>query len=413
MKGNNWGKLFTLTLRNRSLAFLWVGQLVSLLGDWTLFVALPIWVYQLTGSALALGGTFFFAALPGLLLGPIAGVLVDRWNYRRMMVVCDLLRGLLVCALFAIHSAGQLWILYTVAVAMSAVSAFFSPARKACLPVVVGEEELLAANSLFATTDAAARLLGPSLGGALVALVGVRAVFWLDAGSFIFSALAIGLMRLAPRAVSPRPLNLLSLYRDLLAGFRLVRHNPPVLSVFVLWLTTMLGSGAMNALYVIFIVEALGAPAEAFGTLMTAQALGMLVGGILLGSLPLHASPLRLLLLTQFLSGLLLVIVANSSSLYPVLALTVPVGTTAAINSATSETVIQTETDAAFRGQVFGTLGALISAANLVSMGGAGLLGEWLNIRLIFNLAALLSLSGPLIVAVGSRGWREKLTVQQ
>lgn len=412
MKATNWGKLFLLALTNHNLTLLWLGQLVSLLGDWTLFVALPIWVYQLTGSALALGGTFFFAALPGLLLGPIAGVLVDRWDYRRTMIVCDLLRGLLVCTLFTIRSASQLWILYTMAAAMSAVSAFFNPARRACLPGIVGEEELLAANSLFATTDAAARLLGPSLGGALVALVGVRAVFWLDAGSFLFSALAIGLMRLAPRVVSPRPLSPLSIYRDLLAGFRLVRYNPPVLAVFAVWLTTMLGSGAMNALYVIFIVEALNAPAEAFGALMTAQALGMIGGGILLGSLPLHTSPLRLLLLAQLLSGSLLIVVANSSSLYLVLALTVLVGITAAIKSVTSETVIQTRTDKAFQGQVFGTLGALISAANLVSMGGAGLLGEWLNIRLIFNLAALVILSGPLIVGMGLRSLREKWAVQ-
>jgi len=407
------GKLFTLILRNRNLALLWLGQLVSLLGDWTLYVALPIWVYQLTGSALALGGTFFFAALPGLLLGPVAGALTDRWDYRRTMVVCDLLRGLLIGALFLIRSPGQIWILYVVAVAASTVSAFFNPARKACLPIVVGKEELLAANSLFATTDAAARLLGPSLGGALVALLGVRAVFWLDAGSFLFSALTIGLMRLAPRAISPRPLNVPSLYRDLPAGFRLVRGNRPLLSVFILWLTTMLGSGAMNALYVIFITEALGAPAEAFGALMTAQALGMIVGGLLLGSLPIRTSPLRLLLATKFLAGSLLVVVANARELSPVLALTVLVGITAAISSATSETVVQTETDEAFRGQVFGTLGALISAANLVSMGGAGLLGEWLNIRLIFNLAALMSLSGPLVVVGVWRGRRERPATQQ
>lgn len=400
MEATKWGKLFTLTLKNHNLTLLWLGQFVSLLGDWTLFVALPIWVYQLTGSALALGGTFFFAALPRLLLGPIAGALADRWDYRRVMIICDLLRGLLVCTLFAIHSAGQLWILYTTAVAMSAVSAFFDPARRACLPGVVGKEDLLAANSLFATTDAAARLLGPSLGGALVALVGVHAVFWLDAGSFLFSALAIGLMHLAPRAVSPGPINL-SFYRDLLSGFRLVRHNLSLRSVFALWLTTMLGSGAMNALYVIFIVNALSAPAEAFGALMTAQAVGMIVGGILVGSLPFLMSPLRLLVVSQLLAGSLLVVVANARDLYLVLALTVLVGITAAVESATSETVIQTEADEAFRGQVFGTLGALISAINLVSMGAAGLLGEWLNIRLIFNLAALVILSGPLIVGMG------------
>src|SRR5437660_938968 len=118
-------------LRQRSFALLWFGQLISVAGDRLLFVALPFYIYQLTGSTLATGGMFIAQLIPSLLLGSVAGVFVDRWDRRRVMIVSDLLRGLLLLLLLLVHSADLLWLMYAVAFAQSAIGQFFAPARNA------------------------------------------------------------------------------------------------------------------------------------------------------------------------------------------------------------------------------------------------------------------------------------------
>jgi len=286
---------------------------------------------------------------------------------------------------------------------MSTVAVFFNPAKKACLPNIVDERNLLAANSLFTTTEGIMRLLGPSVGGALVGLLGVKATLFLDAGSFFISAITILGIALPSRTTAVHPINVITIYQDLLKGLNIVARNPRILSVFVLWLMLMLGSGAMNASYVIFITKALGMPAAAYGAVMTAQGLGIIIGGIVAGNFLANAPPSKLLLLAQFLSGLFIVFVANSLSFPLVLALTVLIGIGAAIQSTTSETILQTEASEEFRGRIFGTFGAAISVANLISMGIAGLLGELFRIRAIFTSAGLIILLGPVIVSATQR----------
>ena len=178
-------------LRQRNFALLWFGQLISMAGDWFLFIALPFYVYNLTGSTLATGAMFIAQLLPSLLLGSVAGVFVDRWDRRRVMIVSDVLRGLVLLLLLAVHSTDLLWLIYLVAFAQSAVGQFFMPAKNAIIPRLVGGEDLIRANSLNATSDSLTRLIGPSLGGVMFAALGLSSVVIVDALSFFVSAIMI------------------------------------------------------------------------------------------------------------------------------------------------------------------------------------------------------------------------------
>src|SRR5262245_23320257 len=168
-------------LRQRNFGLLWFGQLISLTGDWFLFIALPFYIYNLTGSTLATGAMFAAQLLPGLLFGSLAGVFVDRWDRKRVMIVSDVLRGLTLLLLLVVQSAEWLWLIYLTTFLQAAIGQFFQPAKNAVIPQLVDEKDLIPANSLNAVSDSLTRLVGPSLGGVMFAALGLNAVVLADA----------------------------------------------------------------------------------------------------------------------------------------------------------------------------------------------------------------------------------------
>jgi MFS family permease len=135
-------------LRQRNFGLLWFAGLTSMIGDWVLFIALPIYTYNLTQSSLATGIMFMAGTLPRILLGSVAGVYVDRWDRQRTMVIADLSRAVLLLLLLLVRSAEWIWIIYLVAFLQAIISQFFGPAENALLPQLVDESQLVAANSL-------------------------------------------------------------------------------------------------------------------------------------------------------------------------------------------------------------------------------------------------------------------------
>ena len=158
--------------------WLWLGQTVSFIGDYFNWLAIPILVERMTGSALMVGLSVISNALPALFLGPVAGVFVDRWDRKRTMIVADVLRALLVLACLTVQTADQVWVYYVVGFMMSCVSRFFFPAQNAVLPLVVSDEDdLLAANGLMQIVQTVGLLAGPALAGVSIELWGEQAGF--------------------------------------------------------------------------------------------------------------------------------------------------------------------------------------------------------------------------------------------
>ena len=192
------------TLFTRNFTLLLLGQAASLLGNYTLRFALSMYVLEKTGSAGVFGGLLALSILPTILLTPLGGILADRVNRQRMMVALDALSGLAVLAAGLLLGPGrELWVIGGLLAALSVLGAFESPTAQACVPQILGGQNLMAGNAAVGQVSAAASLITPFLGSALYAAVGLAPVVWGAAGCFFATAGLECFIRLAPPAARP------------------------------------------------------------------------------------------------------------------------------------------------------------------------------------------------------------------
>ena len=386
-------------LRRRNFALLWLGGLVSSVGDLVLYVALPFYVYALSGSALATGGMFLAETLPRLVLSSLAGVVADRWDRRRTMLAADLGRAVAILLLLALHSRDTLWLVYLVGAAESAIGQFFMPARGALLPTLVPDGELVAANGLTGVADAVTQLVGPALGGALYSLLGLGGVVLADSASFLFSALMLALLRPPAAPATPAPAGqpaaagaLSGFLGTWLAGLRLVAGQRLLATVFLALGLGTLGQGILNVMVVIWVREVLHGGAEVFGWMITAQGVGGLLGGLLVAPLGRRLPPPALLCAGGVTAGALLLVIVAFPSLPLALALIVPIGVTIVGYTVSASTLLQRGAEDAYRGRVFGALGTTNALLMLAGIAVAGALGDRLGPSLLFGVAGALYL---------------------
>ena len=208
---------------NRNFRLLFIGQMISQLGDWFNSVAVFALLLDLTGSATAVAWMLIVNFLPIAIVGPMAGVVVDRVNRRRVMIAADVVRGVLILGLLLVRRADQIWIAYVVMALTVSASAFFEPARTATIPNITAADQLLAGNALSSAMWSAMLAIGASIGGLVTALAGRDAAFVLNAVSFFASAIFIAQTRYDAR---PRPgprlqgLAALTGWSDFVEGFR-------------------------------------------------------------------------------------------------------------------------------------------------------------------------------------------------
>lgn len=391
-------------LKQRNFALLWAGQLFSLTGDWVLRIALPFYVYEVTGSTLATGLMFIVETLPPLLFGSFAGVFVDRWDRRRTLLTADLLRGALLLMLFWSQPGAGLWLIYVVAFAEMTLSQFFAPARNALLPRLVAKDDLIQANSLSATSEALTRLVGPSLGGALLGLAGFGSVVLVDAGTYFLSALFIyGIA--VPKNISQepgeegtttaKPSPVPSLWQDWRAGLLLVVGQPSLRGLFLVSIAIFLGQGIISVLLIVFVKEVLHGGALQFGWMATAQGVGTLVGGLLIGHISKQVGPRYLILAGALSAGLLFLVVIHAASLPVALVLLALIGVPVVGLIVSIQTLLQTSVDDSFRGRVFGTYSATVALVTMIGMGAAGTLGD------VLGVLPMLSVGSGLFIVAG------------
>ena len=389
-------------LRQRNFSLLWVGQFISVIGDWVLFIALPFYTYSLTGSVLATGAMFFVSTLPRLVLGSVAGVFVDRWDRKRTMIMADLLRVVVIVTLLLVRSRDWLWLIYVSAFLESVVSQFFNPAKTAIIPLLVSEKDLLAANSLNGLSDAVTRLLGSALGGVLMGWLGFSSVVMLDAGSFLFSAIMILLIVIPVRpsaqptaADAPVAGGIPGVWRDWVAGLRLVKQNRLLLALFIVLGVALLGDSMITVLIVPLVKVLMGGGAQLLGWLMMAQGIGGLLGGLLVGGIGRRFSPKRLSAIGLVGTGVVILAIVSIPHSVLVLPLMAVAGVAASAWLICTETLLQMGTSDQFRGRIFGTLGTTSALASLAGMVLAGALTD------LVGLVLILSISGSLYIISG------------
>jgi len=271
--------------RNRSFRQLWLGQVVSQMGDWFNTIALYTIILKLTGSGRAVGLLLVARFLPSFLFGPISGVVADRFSRQRIMIVSDLLRAAVVLGFLFVRRPDQLWIIYVLTVFQLGLSTFFEPAKTAAIPSIVEDRELVAANAISSVTWSAMLTIGAAIGGLITGWFGTDVAFVLDATTYLLSAALIASIRVPKRKKRER--QKLSLGRllgitETIDGIRYVKDRPRVLALLLVKPAWGLGGGILTLLAVfgerIFPVGK-GA-AGGIGVLFTARGIGTAVGPI-------------------------------------------------------------------------------------------------------------------------------------
>ncbi|MFD1151015.1 MFS transporter [Saccharothrix hoggarensis] len=376
---------------------LWVAGFVSEVGDWVLLVALPVYVYQLTGSAAATATTFVVALLPSLALSPLAGVLADRWDRRKVMLLVSLAQAVTLLPLLT----GDLVLVNVVTAVQAALAALFEPAKNALLPTLVPRAQVPAANGLVAVNSTVARLVGASLGGLLLGYTGLPGVVLADVASFLLAAGLLATLTTADAAREARE----PVWRAWLDGLREIRGPlRPMVAVAGLMATSQ---GLFVVLFVVFVTDRLGGGAAEVGVLRGVQAVGGLLGGLLLGVAARRLGPGRLLGVALLAFGVVSALGWNgpwlTTALVFYLAAFALVGLPGVIAGAGLMSVLQLHSGDDVRGRVMATFLSLYDAGQALGMVLAGVLTPVLGLSALLNAQAGLHLVAG-VVALATLG---------
>jgi len=394
-------------LRQRNFALLWCAGLISETGDWLLAIGLPVYVFTLTGSALQTSGLFIAEFLPAVVLGSLAGVFVDRWDRKRTMIVASALQALLLIPLLSVHSASGVWVVYAVAFVESILAQFFVPANSAMLPTLVGDDEILAANSLLGVNNSLTRLVGAPAGALVVGIWGAGAVVLLDSVSFGLAAVLIASITVeaAVRAVPVSDVGaVVSVLREWIEGLGLVRRTRSLFALLIIGSLASLSQGIFLVLYVVFVFRVLHGGATEVGWIRGVQAIGGLGGSLLVGAFGSRLPAPRLLALSLVGFGVADLGIWNSQEIvagfFLPAALFVVAGIPGAGIGAALMTQLQTSVEDQYRGRIFGSFGTTSALLQLIGMVLAGTLGDALGVLPVLNaqgciyvLAGLLALA--------------------
>lgn len=269
--------------RNRDFTYLFAGQTVSDFGNGITSIAASVIVYRETGSALSVGLMLMATALPGFFLGLIAGVFVDRWNRKAILIVAEILRTIIILLIPVLLPQG-IWWLYILVMLNSTITQFFDPAHASVLPDVASNEELAAANSLLSVAHTGALGLGFAVAGFITANYPVEYAFWIDAATFLLSGVLVAFVRV-PKLEVTETSDVGAVVQNLRDGATFLWDSPVLRSAFLSLLPIGLLFGLHNSMLLPFATRALDATEADFGLMEGVAMVGFVVGGFILTSL--------------------------------------------------------------------------------------------------------------------------------
>jgi len=386
-------------LKLKAFRTLWLAQFVSIFGDFlALFGVIALITFTWHRTAVEVTAVTIAYLLPMAIIGPIAGVFVDHWNVKRIMIASDLIRAGLIVGLVFATDVRQICVIFFV---LSTVSSFFAPAQSVTLRTVVPVEGLLAANTLMAQAFYVVRLFSPALAGALVSWLTEKSCFYLDTASFIFSAVMISTLSIVRPARAQTEKTVQSLTQDFLAGNKFIFTHAGLAFVFIAMAMAMFVLGSFSPLISIYIRDSLAAGPKTFGIISAMVGVGLIAGTQLMNRLSKRSKP------HVVVGGLLaLGIGVGLLGLFhnlPMAALsTFTMGFGIAFVWVPAQTMSQQETPPAMVGRVSSSFMSLISLAQVLGLLLSGLLAQRLGIRPLFltsaGVLALIAGAGYLMV---------------
>ena len=383
---------FADVLRNRNFLALWLGQVISQIGDSFTFLALLIMVNQLTGSTVSMGMMMISLTLPQLVFSFLAGVIVDRFDRKKIMIFSDLLRGLLVLAFLTVRSAEQIYILYIVGFLVSTVSVFFWPAKTAMIPrIVEGEARLLSANALSQTIRVAAMLIGPALAGFLIAWLGTSLAFVVDSLTYLVSAIAIVTITTGGETRDEERIGMRMFWQRFTEGFSYMLRHSTVLGIIVTLMVGLLGIGAIEVLFVPFLQGEFGVGPEGLGFTQTAQGLGMLFGSVLIGNLAARFRLTRIIAWAIAALGVAIAVCGLVTQFIFILIALFIVGLSLAPLNAALNTLMQITVPDEKLGRVGSVVDTSMTLSYLISMSSAAFLADAFGMRTVIVAAGIIT----------------------
>ncbi|MDP9374328.1 MAG: MFS transporter [Chloroflexota bacterium] len=400
----NVGRAYAGVVRSPTYFPLWAGQLISNFGDTLHYIALVVLVFQLTGQGLAVAAVVAAEVVPVLLLGPVAGVVIDRFSRKAVLIGADLARALLVLSLIWPQGA---WHAYLVAAGLAAGNTFFNPTVQAVIPALTTEEQRLAANSVAWSTGRLVQILASAVAGGLVTLLGTGPAFAVNAASFLVSAAFIAALAIPAHAGqlgAGTKRGLRSYVGDARSGLAFARHDAFVSRLLLVQALASLAVGATGALLVVLAEHHLRLPPAGFAWLIGAIGVGALVGPLIPNTLATDYRDARWLFVPYVIRGIGDVLLAVVTPLPAALLILFVYGLNTSTGMVVFSSTVQGAVPEGVRGRVFTLLDVTWNAMRLLSLALGGLLVEALGIRPLYWVGgSLLALAGLLGLALLGR----------
>lgn len=383
---------------NRNYRYTWFGQVVSEIGDHYNNIAVFALAMANTGSGLVVAGILIARALPMILAGPVAGVLLDRMDRRRIMIASDLVRAAIALLFILGIPRGRTPLLYLLSAALMFASPFFTAGRAAILPVIATRQELHTANSLTQLTQWSTVMLGSFLGGAWIAGFGYQAAFILNAGSFLFSAWCISRLRLPAHARAPRTAlaedRVAAPWRDYTAGLKYMRATPLILAIGLVNVGWATGGGAAQILFSLFGEIVFRRGAAGIGVIWGCAGAGLVAGALLAHRLGPHLSfqgYKNAISICYVIHGASYVAFSQARSFALALVFIALSRAAVAVSSVMNTGQLLRHVSNQYRGRVFATIESWTWTTMMVSMALAGLASASVSPRTIGAVSGVLS----------------------
>jgi len=392
-------ELLQLLRRNRNYRFTWTGQIVSEIGDNFNNIAVFALAMALTHSGLVVTGVLLSRAIPAITIGPFAGVLLDRFDRKRIMIASDLVRAVVALGFIYAATSHRVWVLYAFSALLMAASPFFTAGRSSILPSIASPEEIHTANSVTQTTQWMTLTIGTFLGATVVAM-GYKWAFAFNAFSFLFSAWCIGHLRAPDAAGFRAPRKVLAEHdgirplHEVREGLRYMRSVPLVFAIALLSVGWATGGGAAQILFTLFGEVVFNRGASGIGLIWGCAGLGLLSGGVFshwLGK-RLSFNGYKLVVFIDFVvHGATYVLFSRAQRFDLALVFIFLSRACMSINTVLHYSYLLRIVANRYRGRVFSTIDTLTWTMMMVSMMGAGIASTHYNPRVIGTVAGLLS----------------------
>ena len=381
---------------------LWLAQAISDAGDGLTLLTLMLLVNQLTGSTLALAAVSIALAIPPLTIGIVAGTYADRWDRRKIMIVSDSLRAIVVLGFIVVGRAELVPLLFVLAFVQATIGTFFSPARGALIPRVVPADGLLAANSIGQATRVIASVVGSALAGLIVGVAGLTwPAFVLDAATFGMSVLLVlGVSRSVGKPSDAERVAASGVGASVIEGLRMIGGSRTLATTLLALAVAMLGLGAVNVLFLPLIVNVLQVSPVWLGAVDIAQSASMILSAGLIAVLAARLRPTTIVTVGIVATAVVIGLVGATTDVVQVLVLLFAIGWFITPLQAAVVTLFQTGVPDSGRGRAMATLQAAMSGASIASMALAGVFGDLVGVRMVFALAGAVVFAGGVAAAL-------------